>query len=127
MLATSKKNFPGLIDIQFNRSRNIFENFYFLFGFKVVFIGVKKNLLCRRQRLKLLSAVCDSIKKNFAMSATALESTKWRFSNLNHKNFKFFGLVPKSSHTGLICVKTPEPNISCLWPLTIYVEKEKRL
>jgi hypothetical protein len=43
MLATSKKILGGLIDIQFNRSRNIFENFYFLFG------------------LKLLSAVCDSI------------------------------------------------------------------
>jgi hypothetical protein len=39
MLATSKKKLSGLIDIQFNRSRNIFENYYFLFGLKVVFIG----------------------------------------------------------------------------------------
>ncbi len=100
--------------------------FNFFFGFKVVFLGVKKNLLCRRQRLKLLSAVCDSIYKIFAMSATALESTKWRFSNLNHKNLEFFGLVPKSSHTGLICVKIPEPNISGLCPFTIYVEKGKK-
>ncbi len=42
------------------------------------------------------------------MSATALKSTKWRFSSLKHQNFGFFGLVPKSpTHTDLICVKTP--------------------
>jgi hypothetical protein len=32
-----------------------------------------------------------------------------------HKLLEFFGLVPKSpTHAGLICVKTPKPNISCL-------------
>ncbi len=51
------------------------------------------------------------------MSATALKNTKWRFSNLNHKNLEFFGLVPASlTHTGLICVKTVGPNISSLGP-----------
>jgi hypothetical protein len=51
------------------------------------------------------------------MSATALKSTKRRFSSLNHQNFEFFGLVPRSpTHTGLICGKTLEPNISSLGP-----------
>ncbi len=51
------------------------------------------------------------------MSATALKSTKRRFSSLNHQNFEFFRLVPRSStHTGLICGKTLEPNISSLGP-----------
>jgi hypothetical protein len=50
-----------------------------------------------------------------ALSATSLKSTNWRFSSLNHQNYEFFGLVPKSpTHTGLICVKTTEPNISNL-------------
>ncbi len=49
------------------------------------------------------------------MTATVLKSTNWRFSSLNHANFDFFGLGPKSpTHTGLIWVKTPEPNISSL-------------
>jgi hypothetical protein len=40
----------------------------------------------------------------FSDVGTALKSTK----SLNHQNFEFFGLVPKSpTHTGLICVKTP--------------------
>jgi hypothetical protein len=47
------------------------------------------------------------------MSATALKSTK--ISSLNHQKFEFFGLFPKSpNHTGLIGVKTLEPNISSL-------------
>jgi hypothetical protein len=47
------------------------------------------------------------------MTATVLKSTNWRFSSLNHPNFDFFGLDPKSpTHTGMICVKTPELNIS---------------
>jgi hypothetical protein len=38
-------------------------------------------------------------------------------SSINHQNFEFFGLVPKSPiHTGLICVKILEPNISSLGP-----------
>jgi hypothetical protein len=49
-----------------------------------------------------------------AMSATALTSTKWRiFNPKNQQNFAFFCLVPSPrspTHTGLICVKTPEPN-----------------
>jgi hypothetical protein len=49
--------------------------------------------------------------------ATALKSTNWRFSGLNHPDFRFVGLVLKSpTHTGLICVKFPEPNISSLGP-----------
>ncbi len=45
------------------------------------------------------------------MSVTALKSTNWSL------NFWFFGLVPKSPiHTGLIYVKTSEPNISSLGP-----------
>jgi hypothetical protein len=52
-----------------------------------------------------------------ALSATALKNTKWRFASQNHKLFKLFGLVPKSpTHTGLICVKTSEPNITSLGP-----------
>jgi hypothetical protein len=51
------------------------------------------------------------------MSATALKSTKRRFSSLNHQNFEFFRVVPRSpTHTGLICGKTLEPNISSLGP-----------
>jgi hypothetical protein len=51
------------------------------------------------------------------MSATALKSTKQRFSSLNHQNFEFFRLVPRSpTHTGLIFGKTLEPNISSLDP-----------
>jgi hypothetical protein len=53
----------------------------------------------------------------FAMSATAQKSTKRQFSSLNHQNFEFFGLVPRSTtQTSLICVKTLEPNISSLGP-----------
>jgi hypothetical protein len=52
-----------------------------------------------------------------AMTATALKRTNRRFSSLNHQNFEFFGLVPRSStRTGLICVKTLNPNISSLGP-----------
>ncbi len=47
------------------------------------------------------------------MSAIALKSTKRRFSSLNHQNFEFFRLVPRSpTHTCLICGKTLELNIS---------------
>jgi hypothetical protein len=57
--------------------------------------------------VNIFSDVGDSVKK----------STKWRFSSLSHQNFGVFGQVPKSNtHTGLICVKTPEPNIPCLGP-----------
>jgi hypothetical protein len=46
-----------------------------------------------------------------------LKSTKWQLSGLNHPNFGFFVLVPKSPiHTGLIYVKNPKPNISSLGP-----------
>jgi hypothetical protein len=49
----------------------------------------------------VLGAVSEGAKK--VMFATALKSTKWQFSSLNHPNFEFFGLVPKSpSQTGLI-------------------------
>jgi hypothetical protein len=49
------------------------------------------------------------------MSATALKSTKRRFSSLNHQNFEFFRLVPRSpTHTGLICEK-PWSRISQAW------------
>jgi hypothetical protein len=51
------------------------------------------------------------------MLATALKSAKRRFSSLNHQNFEFFLLVPRSpTHTGLICGKALEPNISSLGP-----------
>jgi hypothetical protein len=47
----------------------------------------------------------------------ALKSPKWRFSSQNYKNVEFLVLVSKSpTHTGLICVKTLEPNISSLDP-----------
>jgi hypothetical protein len=56
------------------------------------------------------------------MSATALKST--RFSSLNHQNFEFFGLFPKSpNHTGLIGVKTLEPDISSLGHFKIITVK----
>jgi hypothetical protein len=60
------------------------------------------------------------------MSATALKSTKWQFSSLTIKILKFFGLVPKSpTHTGLICVKPLEPNMSSLGPFKETVEGQK--
>ncbi len=52
-------------------------------------------------------------------------STKQRFSSLNHQNLEFFGLVPRSpAHTGLICVKTLEPNISSLGPYKVITSTE---
>ncbi len=77
-----------------------------------------KNLQrCRLQRLKIFSVVAYSSKDFLAQQPTALKSTKWRFSGLNHPNFGFFVLVPKSPiHTGLIYVKNPKPNISSLGP-----------
>ncbi len=58
------------------------------------------------------------------MSATALKSTKRRFSSLNHQNFEFFCLVPRSpTHTGLICGKTLEPHISSLGPFKSHLLK----
>jgi hypothetical protein len=46
------------------------------------------------------------------------------FSSQNHQNFVFFGLVPKSPiHTGLICVRTPEPKISSLSPLILEIDE----
>ncbi len=60
------------------------------------------------------------------MAATALISTKRRFSSLNHQNIEFFGLVPRSpTHTGLICVKTLEPNISSLGPFNGQWQKSR--
>ncbi len=54
------------------------------------------------------------------MSGIALKSIKRRFSSLNHQNFEFVCLVPRSStHTGLICGKTLEPNISSLGPFNV--------
>jgi hypothetical protein len=56
------------------------------------------------------------------MSATALKSIKRRFSSLNHQNFEFFCLVPRSpTHTGLICGKTLELNISSLGPFKLRI------
>jgi hypothetical protein len=50
--------------------------------------------------------------KIFIDVATALKSTKWRFSSLNHQNFESFSPVPKSpTNAGLICIKTLEPNM----------------
>jgi hypothetical protein len=88
---------------------------------------VKHFKHCQRQRLKIFDAIVDSAYNFLTPSPTAriiflqpmseLKSTKWRFSSLNHPNFEYFGLVPKSpTHTGLICVKTREPNISSLGP-----------
>jgi hypothetical protein len=51
------------------------------------------------------------------MSATALKCKKWRFSSLNDQNFGFFGLVSKVP--GLVCVKIPCSNISCLGPFNL--------
>ncbi len=43
------------------------------------------------------------------------KSTNWRLSGRNHKKVHNFLLVTKSpTHTGMIYVKTPEPNISSL-------------
>jgi hypothetical protein len=59
------------------------------------------------------------------MSATALTSTLRRFSILNHLNFEFFCLIPKSpTHTGLICGKTLESNISSLGPFNYTMTQE---
>jgi hypothetical protein len=39
----------------------------------------------------------------------------------------YFGLVPKSpTHTGLICVKTMEPNISSLCPFNVWKNNLER-
>ncbi len=78
-----------------------------------------KNLFqhCRLQRLKIFNVVAYSANDFLALQPTALKSTKWRFSGINHPNFGFFVLVPKSPiHTGLIYVKNLKPNISNLGP-----------
>jgi hypothetical protein len=96
--------------------------------FKALSATVVKNFKrCHQYRLRFFTAVADSAKKFLAPSpialkmfsdvATAPKSTKRRFSSLNHQNFEFFRLVPRSpTHTGLICGKTLEPNISSLGP-----------
>jgi hypothetical protein len=68
--------------------------------------------------INILITFGDSANFFQALSVTALKSTKWRFSSLNHQNFKFFGLVPKSpTHTSLLCIKKNlKPNISSLGP-----------
>jgi hypothetical protein len=76
---------------------------------------------CSLQRLKLFSVVAYSVKKSLTLYPSALKSTNLRFSDINHPTVGLFGLVPKSpTHTGLICVKTMEPNISSLGPFFIY-------
>jgi hypothetical protein len=61
----------------------------------------------RRQRLNFFSDVGDSAEKY-----------KPRPSK-----FGFFSLVSKSpAHTGLICLKTLEPNISSLGPFTVVTQ-----
>jgi hypothetical protein len=113
-----------------------------LVGFKNYFLGAVgnggKKLLAlsptalnifyslRQQRLKFFNSITDSTKYCLTMSATALKSTKRRFSGLNHKIFEFFYLGPRSpTDTGLIYVKTLEPNISSLGPFK-YVEKDAK-
>jgi hypothetical protein len=82
---------------------------------------------CRRYRLRFFTVVADSAYNFLTLSPIALKmfsdvgdsakSTKRRFSSLNHQSFEFFRLVPRSpTHTGLICGKTLEPNISSLGP-----------
>jgi len=64
---------------------------------------------CRRQRLSIFGPVTNSDVGDVAMSATALKSSKRRFSSIKILNFW-------PTHTGLICVKTLEPIISSLGP-----------
>jgi len=58
------------------------KNFYALSP-----ISLKIFYCRRRQRLKFFNAVADRALKCLAMSATALKSTKRKFSSLNHQNF----------------------------------------
>jgi hypothetical protein len=47
-----------------------------------------------------------------------LKTQNGDFQAQNYNLLHFFGLVPQSpTRMGMICVKTPEPNISCLAPL----------
>jgi len=65
----------------------------------------------------LFCAVGDSAYNFLFLSATAFKITKWRFSSQNHQLFEFLDQVLESpTHTGLICVKTTEPNMLCLAP-----------
>jgi hypothetical protein len=73
-------------------------------------ITVDINEICSHRRRQRLNCLLMS-------SATAPKSPNGRFSSLSQHNFEFFGLIPKSpTHTGLICVKNLEPNISRLGP-----------
>ncbi len=60
------------------------------------------------------------------MSATVLQCAKWRFSGLNQQNFCIYWpsgyiyLYKSPTHTGIICAKTLEPNISSLAPLKVH-------
>jgi hypothetical protein len=72
---------------------------------------------CCRQHLTVFSDVGDSAKKY-----------KMAISSQNHQLFELFGLVSTSfTHTGLICVKTPEPNISSLGSLLTITFKKRHL
>ncbi len=72
----------------------------------------------------MFSALADSTKffadlpialTNFCVLADSAKKYKMVIFKPKHKLLEFFGLVPKSpTHAGLICVKTPKPNISCL-------------
>ncbi len=102
MWQNSKKVVLDCFYIHFLFSLKSFFLFLIFTLFKISFCTVEKSGFF-------------SVQTSLALQPTALKSTNWRFSGLNHPNFGFFDLVPKSpTHTILICVKTPEPTISSL-------------
>ncbi len=76
---------------------------------------------CSLQSLKFFSVVAYSNKKSIALQPTALKSTNWRFSGLNHHVVGFFGLVPKSFPYRSDLCKNPGAEYLKLGPLyTLY-------
>jgi hypothetical protein len=70
---------------------------------------------CLRQRSTFFTAVADSASKFFCDVGDSAKKYKTAIFKPKPSKIVFFGLVPRSpTYTGLICVKTLEPNISSL-------------
>ncbi len=98
-LASSKKKvLSDCFYIHFNRPRNIFRIFNLL-CLKLFLLNFKNDFFkrCRRQRLKLLSAVCDSV---YIFSNVGDSAIKYQLVTFKPTHQNVLNLWPKSStHT----------------------------
>ena len=83
------------------------------------------DLETRPKNLKslCLGLILPLISWDFSFSTVGYSAKKYKMAIFRPKPSQifFFGLVPKSPiHIGLIYVKNPKPNISCLGPFNNY-------